>query len=426
MALYTGKMFPADTRTRSSSRVTARGTAANTLPTWSRSSSTRRATCREVGALLTGLVENNGYLGRPADVMGDEATDRCWCPTTTTARSTASPTASADADRRGGSAALAAPRGSRPVLAACAAKAVPAAPGPRTALRNLPGLPRRKRPVADAAHAVAGRPARLRRDDAAVPAARRPARRAVMIEQARGMSNDDLRAFADAISKLPPPLPPTDKADPLRFERGRALAAQHRCGVCHNPDFSGREQMPRLANQREDYLLKAMREFASGKRLGYGAAMTQELSGLSGADLADLAHFFAHQPASAKAATARARPMTAFLGHRHRHQLVDSSRWAFRVHATGTQRGRERDDDARPRRPGAGAIRPRKIKGLSACPAPTALPDLPAPCTTSTTPLGGRSGRPGALGGERTALPRRSSTTRAFRRAARCRCSMLP
>jgi cytochrome c553 len=123
----------------------------------------------------------------------------------------------------------------------------------------------------------------------------------VMIEQAKGMSNDDLRAFADAISRLPPPPPPADKADPLRFERGRALAAQHRCGVCHNPDFSGREQMPRLANQREDYLLKAMREFASGKRLGYGAAMTQELSGLSDADLTDLAHFFAHQP-PAKAA----------------------------------------------------------------------------------------------------------------------------
>lgn len=129
----------------------------------------------------------------------------------------------------------------------------------------------------------------------------------VMIEQAKGMSNDDLRAFADAISKLPPPLPPTDKADPLRFERGRALAAQHRCGVCHNPDFSGREQMPRLANQREDYLLKAMREFASGKRLGYGAAMTQELSGLSGADLADLAHFFAHQPAANSAGGPAAR-----------------------------------------------------------------------------------------------------------------------
>ena len=129
----------------------------------------------------------------------------------------------------------------------------------------------------------------------------------VMIEQAKGMSNDDLRAFADAISKLPPPPPPTDQADPLRFERGRALAAQHRCGICHNPDFSGREQMPRLANQREDYLLKSMREFASGKRLGYGAAMTQELSGLSDADLTALAHFFAHQPPATASGRAAAR-----------------------------------------------------------------------------------------------------------------------
>ena len=120
----------------------------------------------------------------------------------------------------------------------------------------------------------------------------------VMIEQAKGMSNDDLRAFAEAIARLPPPAPPSEPPDPLRFERGRALAAQHRCGVCHNPDYSGREQMPRLANQREDYLLKSMREFASGRRLGYGAAMTQELSGLSEANLADLAHFLAHQPAA--------------------------------------------------------------------------------------------------------------------------------
>ena len=43
--------------------------------------------------------------------------------------------------------------------------------------------------------------------------------------------------------------------------------------------------MPRLANQREDYLLKAMREYKRGARIGYGAAMTQELATLSDADL---------------------------------------------------------------------------------------------------------------------------------------------
>jgi cytochrome c553 len=116
-----------------------------------------------------------------------------------------------------------------------------------------------------------------------------------MIAAARGLSNDDLLAFADRIARLPPPPPPAEAPDPARFARGRALTLRQPCGVCHNPDFSGREQMPRLANQREDYLLKAMREYRSGARLGYGGAMSQELAGLTDQDLVDLAHFLSHQ-----------------------------------------------------------------------------------------------------------------------------------
>lgn len=116
-----------------------------------------------------------------------------------------------------------------------------------------------------------------------------------MIAAANGLTNDDLLAFADRVTKLPPPPPPGDPPDPARFARGRTLTFRHPCGVCHNPDFSGREQMPRLANQREEYLLKAMREYKSGARLGYGGAMAQELAGLSDQDLIDLAHFLSHQ-----------------------------------------------------------------------------------------------------------------------------------
>jgi len=116
-----------------------------------------------------------------------------------------------------------------------------------------------------------------------------------MIAAAKGLTNDDLVAFADRIAKLPPPPAPEETPDPPRFDRGRKLTLRHPCGVCHNPDFSGREQMPRLANQREDYLLKAMREYKSGARLGYGGAMAQELADLADQDLIDLAHFLSHQ-----------------------------------------------------------------------------------------------------------------------------------
>jgi len=120
---------------------------------------------------------------------------------------------------------------------------------------------------------------------------------AAMSAVAQPMTDDDLRTFGDWVSKLPPPAPPPEPAEPERAARAVALLRRHPCGVCHNPDFSGREQMPRLAHQREDYLLKAMREYKSGARLGYGGAMAQELAGLADGDLADLAHFLARLPA---------------------------------------------------------------------------------------------------------------------------------
>jgi cytochrome c553 len=123
---------------------------------------------------------------------------------------------------------------------------------------------------------------------------------AVMTTAAKGLTNDDLRAFANAIARLPPPPPPADAGDGTRATRGQTLARQHHCTVCHNPDFSGRDQMPRLANQREDYLLKAMREFKRGERIGYAGAMAVELRDLTDGDLLDLAHFLAHLPRGAR------------------------------------------------------------------------------------------------------------------------------
>lgn len=115
-----------------------------------------------------------------------------------------------------------------------------------------------------------------------------------MIQAAKGMSDDDMRAYADLVAKLPAPKPAADAADAARFKRGEALVRAQRCGVCHGVDFAGAEQVPRLANQREDYLVKALREFKSGARIGYGGAMAEVLAGVDAAALPDLAHYLAH------------------------------------------------------------------------------------------------------------------------------------
>lgn len=112
---------------------------------------------------------------------------------------------------------------------------------------------------------------------------------------AKGLSDADLQALAAVFEKQRPPAPPAQAPDRVRFERGRTIVEARNCRTCHNPDYSGRNQMPRLANQREDYLLKAMRDYRGGQRIGYGSAsMPEELSGLGDAELQDVAHFLAH------------------------------------------------------------------------------------------------------------------------------------
>jgi cytochrome c553 len=118
----------------------------------------------------------------------------------------------------------------------------------------------------------------------------------VMNATTQGLTDDDLRSMAEVIATLPPPRPAADPGDPARLEQARALIQQHRCNFCHNPDFSGAQQVPRLAGQREDYLVKALREYKNNTRRGYDPAMAEVLYDISDEQLRDLAYFLARLP----------------------------------------------------------------------------------------------------------------------------------
>jgi cytochrome c553 len=115
-----------------------------------------------------------------------------------------------------------------------------------------------------------------------------------MNEVAKELSDDDIRALADALAALPPGKPPDDGADPARFERGKAIAEQNHCNVCHRPDYAGQQTVPRLAAQREDYLLKTLREYKSGARHAYEPIMLEVLQPLGDAQLVELSYHLAH------------------------------------------------------------------------------------------------------------------------------------
>ena len=117
---------------------------------------------------------------------------------------------------------------------------------------------------------------------------------APMNEDTKGLSDDDLQNMAIMLSKLPPPGPPAEATDPQSLARGHALAEQNHCNVCHRSDFTGQENVPRLADQREDYLLKTMRAYKSGSRHAYDATMAEVLQPVDDNDIGVLAHFLAH------------------------------------------------------------------------------------------------------------------------------------
>jgi cytochrome c553 len=74
---------------------------------------------------------------------------------------------------------------------------------------------------------------------------------------------------------------------------------------CHGADFSGGQQVPRIAGQREDYLKMSLRGFSSGTRPGYTQAMTAALSHIPLEDLDTLAYYVARFPDRAAAAAGK-------------------------------------------------------------------------------------------------------------------------
>ncbi|MGU3475089.1 c-type cytochrome [Methylobacterium sp. D48H] len=112
-----------------------------------------------------------------------------------------------------------------------------------------------------------------------------------MNEVAAGFSDDDLRAFADAVATLSPPDRSGPPADAALTERAQALVAKHQCNSCHGPDLAGRDAIPRIRAQREEYLAKALAGYKSNARPGYDPAMNEVAQGLSDADIKDLAAY---------------------------------------------------------------------------------------------------------------------------------------
>jgi cytochrome c553 len=108
------------------------------------------------------------------------------------------------------------------------------------------------------------------------------------------LNNDDIRNLGAYYASLPPPKP-RDDDNPDLSKKGAQAAVGRRCASCHTDTYAGTKAVARLAGQREEYLVKALRDYKTGVRAGGAmAAMADIAFPLSEEEIEALAHYLAH------------------------------------------------------------------------------------------------------------------------------------
>ena len=100
----------------------------------------------------------------------------------------------------------------------------------------------------------------------------------------------DLAAYYATQTARPRPA----TTDPARVAEGKRLAITHHCASCHRPDLTGQQQVPRLAGQDYEYLLRLLRGFKAKTASDLDGTMTMAAEPLRDEDIVSLVHFLAN------------------------------------------------------------------------------------------------------------------------------------
>ena len=99
----------------------------------------------------------------------------------------------------------------------------------------------------------------------------------------------DLAAFFAAQK----PRPTEFKVDDVRAARGKAKADETLCTMCHLGGFAGQNEIPRVAGQHYEYIVKQLKDFKNRVRTNDAGSMTSVARTLSDQDIEDLGHYLA-------------------------------------------------------------------------------------------------------------------------------------
>ena len=109
----------------------------------------------------------------------------------------------------------------------------------------------------------------------------------------KDLSRDDMFDLA-AYFSAQKPVATAFKPDPARVAKGKAKSDETLCTMCHLGGFMGQNEIPRVAGQQYDYVVKQLKDFKARTRTNDAGSMTSVANTLSDADIENLGHYIAN------------------------------------------------------------------------------------------------------------------------------------
>ncbi len=111
-----------------------------------------------------------------------------------------------------------------------------------------------------------------------------------MSPMAANLSKEDMHALAEYFAAQKQ-APSTYSVDGTKVNEGRAIADAALCTMCHLGGFSGQNEVPRVAGQHYEYIVKQLTDFREKRRTNDAGNMTSVSRGLSDEDIDKLAQY---------------------------------------------------------------------------------------------------------------------------------------
>lgn len=114
----------------------------------------------------------------------------------------------------------------------------------------------------------------------------------LMSPMAADLTREEMRELSDFYARRKPPRQ-TFQPDLEKAAIGKLKASETLCTMCHLGGFAGQNEIPRVAGQNFDYIVKQLQDFKARRRANDGGSMTSVANTMSDADIENVAHYLA-------------------------------------------------------------------------------------------------------------------------------------